>query len=431
MDKKRVVIVGGGFGGVRTALDLSRHVYQDVEVFLIDKDGYHEYHPNFYRIATTFLPESRLARPDTFRELRDAVSISLKEIIDTSKVHLIKKEVSEIDPKNNIIHFSGGDTLSYDWLVLALGSVSSYFDIEGVREYALELKSADDALQIRNAIDELFSSTAKHKTVDIIIAGGGLSGCELAASLTIYIKRLIRIHPHPHENIKITIAETGDTILRDVSPRIRRKVEKRLEKLGVRVLVRSRITKVNRSNVEGVEIVSQEEHPLRKKDSNEATDPFTLPYSIFIWTAGVKAHSISDSIIGAKRNPKSCLVVDDHLRVLPFENIFAIGDVSECDSEFFNTPRSMTAQVAISEGQYVAFTLKRIIHKKTTFRYHGRTSRFIIPLGSYYAIAEIGPLVLSGRFGWWFKRLVTLNYLTGILPFWRALKRWRTSHREQ
>ncbi|MDP2676706.1 MAG: FAD-dependent oxidoreductase [bacterium] len=431
MKKKRIVIVGGGFGGVRAALDLSCHVYQDADIFLVDKDGYHEYHPNFYRIATTFLPESRIARPDTFHELRDAIAIPLTEIIDTSKIHLVEKEVSEIDPTHQTIRFTDGKALFYDWLILALGSVSNYFEIEGVQEHALELKSAHDALQIRNAIDEVFSSSPKHTPIDMVIAGGGLSGCELAASLACYVKQLTRVHPHPKDNIRITILEAGDAILRQVPSSIRRKVEKRLRQLGVRILLRSRITKVTRKEVEGIEIVSREEHPLRKKSSNEPTNPFTLPYSIFIWTAGVKAHPITDFIIGAKRNPKSCLLVDDYLRVLPFENIFAIGDIAECTPEFSDVSLPMTAQVAISEGRYVAFILKRIIHKKMIFKYHKRTSRFIIPLGSHYAIAEAGWFVISGRLGWWLKRLVTFDYLTGILPFWNAFKRWRTSHKER
>ncbi|PIR69513.1 MAG: hypothetical protein COU47_02990 [Candidatus Niyogibacteria bacterium CG10_big_fil_rev_8_21_14_0_10_46_36] len=430
MKKKRIVIIGGGFGGVRAALDLSRHVCFDADVFLIDKGGYHQYHPNFYRIATTFLPESRVARPDTYRELRDRIAIPLAEIIDISKIHLIKKEVTEIDPKNQMIRFSDSEALFYDWLVLALGSVSNYFDIQGAEEHALELKSAEDALQIRSAIDEVFATTPKHKPINILIAGGGLSGCELAASLASYVRRLARVHPHPGDTVRITLVEASDTILRQVSPRIRKKAEKRLRSLGVQIHVRSRITKVTRTGIEGIEIVSHEEHPLRKKSSNEETSPFTLPCSVFIWAAGVKAHPLTEHIIGAKRSPKSCLIVNDHLRVLPFENIFAIGDVAACSPVSTAVPLPMTAQVAISGGQYVSFTLKRLIHKKMTFRYYERTARFVIPLGPHYALAEFGPFILSGRLGWWLKRLITFDYLTGILPFWQALKRWRTSHKE-
>lgn len=430
MDKKRIVIVGGGFGGVRAALDLSRHVYQDAEIILVDKDTYHEYHPNYYRIATTFLPESKLRRPETFYELRDEVSIPLSEIIHKNKVRIAEEEVTAIDPKLQTISFLSGNSLSYDWLILAVGSVSNFFDIEGAKEYSLELKSAHDALGIRNAIDELFSSTPKHRMINIVIAGGGLSGSELAASLACFVKRLTRIHSHPAGLIQITIVETADSILRDIRSEVRKKAEKRLKDLGVRIFVRSRITKVTRQEVEGIEIIAAEDHILRKKNSNESSEPFSLPYSIFIWTAGVKAHPLADYIGGAKRNQKSCLMVDEHLRVLPFENIFAIGDVAACISSA-DTFLPMTAQVAISQGRYVAYTLRRIIHKKMIFRYYERRSHFVIPLGTRYALFDLGWVVLSGRLGWWLKRLITLDYLTGIVSFQSALWRWRESHRER
>lgn len=431
MDKKRIVIIGGGFGGLRAALDLSHHVYQDAEIILVDKDAYHEYHPNYYRIATTFLPESKLTRPETFYELRDNVSISLAEIVDKNKIRILEEEVSKIDPTAQTLSFVSGGSLSYDWLVLAVGSTSNFFGIEGAREYSLELKSAHDALGIRNAIDELFSSTPKHRMITIIIAGGGLSGCELAASLACFMKRLARVHSHPAEHIHIRIVETADSILQNIRLKVRKQAEKRLKELGVQIFVKSRITKVTRQKVEGIENITTEDNILHKKNSNESSEPFSLPYSIFVWTAGVKAHPLADSILGAKRNPKSCVMVDEYLRVLPFENIFAIGDVAACVSSSSGAFLPMTAQVAISQGRYVAYTLKRILHKKLTFRYHERHSRFVIPLGPHYAIADLGWFVLSGRFGWWLKRLITLDYLTGILPFWTAIKRWRESHRER
>lgn len=431
MDKKRIVILGGGFGGVRAALDLSNHVYKDADVVLVDKNGYHQYHPNFYRIATTFLPESRLVRPESYEELRDAVSLSLRDVIDEKKIRFLQEEVTSIDVKNQMVRFLSGNAISYNWLVLALGSVSNFFDIPGAEAHALPLKSAYDALQIRNAIDEIFASTPKHRIINIIISGAGLTGCELAVSLASYAKQLARVHPHPASNIRITLIEAADSILRDIRPCIRKKVEKRLETLGVRSMVKSRITEVTSQTIQGEEIIIREDHPLKKRSSNDPKEFFTLPYSILIWTAGVKAHPLTESIAGAKRNIKSCLVVDDYLRVSPFENIFAIGDVAGCMSAFSDSFLPMTAQVAISQGRYVAFTLKRILHKKMMFRYHEKRSRFVIPLGPHYAIADLGPIVLTGRLGWWLKRFITWDYLTGILSFRKAFKRWRTSHRER
>ncbi|MBI4114587.1 MAG: NAD(P)/FAD-dependent oxidoreductase [Candidatus Niyogibacteria bacterium] len=429
MSKERIVIVGGGFAGVRCARDLSRHVYKDAEIVLIDKNGYHEYHPNFYRIATTFLPHSKLPHPETYHELRDRISIPLRDIIDPAKMSLLIDSVTAIDAPKNTLTLASGKRIHYHWLVFAVGSVTNDFDIPGVEEFGLSLKTANDALLIRNAIDELFARTPKHIPIHIVIGGGGFTGCEVAASLACFMEQLSKVHSHPKENISLRILEAGDAILPGASIGLRKRAHVRLEKLGIKIHPRTRITQVKRDSILAEEILDNEDNPLKRPAPGGKIKQLRFPCALLLWTAGVKANPLADLIDRANKNPKACLMVNDYLEVEPYSNIFAIGDVAFCST--LEKPLPMTAQVAISQGKYIAYALKRIFHKRMRFRYYPHTARFIVPLGERYAIADLGWVILEGRSAWWLKRLATWDYLTGILPFWKALKHWRTSHMER
>ncbi|PIR70110.1 MAG: hypothetical protein COU46_03060 [Candidatus Niyogibacteria bacterium CG10_big_fil_rev_8_21_14_0_10_42_19] len=409
MRSKRIIIIGGGFGGIRAAKDLEKHVYKDAEILLIDKDGYHEFSSDYYKIASLRLSEKQsktaengLSLKQKFHALRGSSIISLKDIIDENKIRIMIDEVLRIDAENKCVKTANNGSIDYTWLIVAAGSVSDFYSIEGIRDYALELKTANDALNIRNSIDELFISKGKHETIRLVICGGGYTGCELAGELIDYVHDLSGIHDHPKENFSILIVESKDRLIPPASRWASEKTQKHLTRKGVKISLQSHIIKATPTDIK-----------TKEGDS--------FDYDVLIWTAGVKAGPICETIKGAELDDKKRLVVDEYLKVPPYDNIFAIGD-----SAFYKKNNSaMTAQNAIIQGRFVAYFLKRTIHKMHVFSYHFHESSFIIPLGGKYAIADIKNIKISGFVAWLMRRFIALNYFSSILDLRRSWKMWR------
>ncbi|MCH7883193.1 NAD(P)/FAD-dependent oxidoreductase [Patescibacteria group bacterium] len=404
MHKKRVVIVGGGFAGVRAALDLARHIY-DLKIIIIDKQGFHSYPSDYYKLILRGTHRKGHLSPAKFSLLFSSVTISLAEIFEGQKnVELVRDEVTGIDAAFQAVRTASGKTIIYDWLILAAGSVTNFYGIPGLRERAFELKTTADALNIRNAIDEIFSRRAKHENIMIVVGGGGFSGCEVVSELAMCVKNLAKIHGHPMKNISILVIEAARSLLSNTHPWVRAKAKKRLQDLGVEAILSDPVIDV-------------------KDGVIELKSGKTIHYDVFIWTAGVKACPLAEKISGLNLGKGSCIVVNKYLQINLDPVIFAVGDVAFCEA-FERKPLPMTAQTAISQGQYVAYIIKRILHGRNIFVYHPYKSKFIIPLGGHYALADLGWVRFEGFFAWALKRLVALKYFFSILPFHKALKLW-------
>lgn len=409
MTKRRVVVVGGGFAGVQSTLDLSQHKY-DLEITLIDKDGYHSYSSDYYTLISSVVLEKKHISPEPFRLLFSSVSIPLAEIFaGKENIELIVDEVTNVETDGRQVVTASGKKVTYDWLILALGSVTNFYNIPGLRQRAFELKTTADALNIRNTIDEIFSRKAKHETISIVIGGGGFTGCEVAGELAAYRDYLARIHGHPVGNVSIEIIEAAQTLLPGVDSWAQKKARRRLHRLGVKMVFSDPIIDVT-------------DRTVNVKSGK------TFLYDILMWTAGVRAHPLTEKIFGLELGKAGCIDVNKYLQVSMSPDIFAIGDVAFCRG-FDEKPLPMTAQTAISQGHYVAYSIKRMLHHRKVFPYHPRRSKFIIPLGSQYALADLGWFKLEGFSAWVLKRLVALKYFLSILSIPKALKLWLRSVR--
>jgi NADH dehydrogenase len=406
--KPLVVILGGGYGGIRVARDLAKK--KAAEIILIDRNPYHMLYTQLYEMATLFrpeqLPETKKQQRRENRELLTSAAIPLRDIFAPfPSVKIEQGEVSLVDPDARAVIFATGRKLHYDYLVVALGSKTNYFSIPHLEQNSIGLKSVNEAGNIRNRIDELFLNTPKHKKITVVIGGGGFTGVELAGELVGYMKKLSRLHGRPTGNWACVVVEAGAGVLGTSAPWVQVRAARRFRKLGVTVLAGSAIVDVWPNLL----YLGKEKRPFG--------------FDLLVWTAGVKGACEGSIIRGAGVDKKTCLVVDEYLRVGSYGNIFTVGD-SAATIDIQGAPVPMTAQKAIHEGAYVARAIRALARNPKTKLsvYRSKPSKFIIPVGGKFAMLDAGFMRWTGFFAWVLKYVVLLKYLVTILPIGKSLR---------
>lgn len=402
---ERVVIIGGGFAGVRACLSLLRS-RQPIYITLIDKNPYHAYHPDYYEIASAITQELQNASAENLLDLKQTAAIPFFKIFGKYRnIEILKDEAENIDFKKNIVKTKNGYEIFYNSLIIATGSKTSFYNIKNLSAFAFEFKTINDALNIRNNLHEIFANKPKKENIKIIIGGGGFSGCELAAEIALYIKSLNKIYGRPGKSAEIEIIEASENILQGISGWARKKAARRLEKLEVKISANLKITQI-------------EEQKIIFEDKN------TIKFDMLIWTAGVEGENISKLFPKeAVREKKFCLITDEYLNIMNMKNVFTAGDIAYTLDEK-KLPAKMTAQTAISEGKYIAKVIKNKLKNKKVSPYKPKQSKFIIPLGGKYAIASLGFIKFSGFLAWCLRNIVTLKYFLSILPISKAITLW-------
>ncbi len=403
---KRVVILGAGFGGLRAAIvlgkkskELGRRGY---EITLIDKNNYHTYTPLLYEISTTSKETAN------YLDLKSVTTYSVEGVLLGFPIEFIQGEVRKVDLANKKIELEDKN-VDYEYLILALGAETNFFDIPGLEENALELKSFTDALKIRDAVWERVEGAAQDEAVDIVIGGAGSTGVELAGEIQEWLSQMKKEGYRCRTSV--TLVDAAPAILNSFEPKIIRRATARLKKLGANLLTEERVAKVENEKVflESGKIVS---------------------YDILVWTGGVKANSIVEKL-PLKKEKQGRAAVGEDLLCAPGKSdldmegtVYGIGDIV-CVHDANGQPVPMVARAAIIQGTIAA---KNIINEirsgEDNLKYNPKEYPYIIPIGGKYAIAKIGPFVVSGLFGWILKGLVELNYLFSIMPNVKAARIW-------
>ena len=425
---KKIVILGAGFGGIKAAFEICKKLKQlalegKYELILVDKNSYHTYTPTLYEVAAT---SKNLANQI---DLKSIVTFPLAEIFKGRKITLLQKTVSALDLLDGDIHFSDGPSatlkagqkLKFDYLVLALGSEANYFNIPGLKENSLVLKNFLDALKIRDAIWR--RAEAGEKNIKIVIGGGGSTGVELAGEIKSWLCQLEE--EFAKCNASVRIIEGTPSILSGFDERIIKKVTKRLRKIGVELLLNELIEKVEPG------LPGQGKAILK---SGRVAD-----YDILIWTGGVKAASLVGAL-PLKKEQKGRVEAVGEMECLPqspdlklYGKIYGLGDAVCFYNPLTGKPVPLLAEAAIQEAKVVAYNIIEDIKfaegltKKPRHKKYNPAKEFpyVIPVGGKYAVAKIGPLVISGFLGWVTKGLVEIYYLLfNVLPPWQALKVW-------
>lgn len=383
----RAVIVGGGFGGLTIAKSLSKI---GVQVILIDKDNYHTFQPLLYQVATCGL-------------IAESIAFPIRKIFKNFKNFYFRMaNVENIIPEENIIQTSIGD-LSYDYLVVATGSQTNYFGMEGLQINSMPMKTILEALDLRSMILQNFEKALgienqrkKQALMNYVIAGGGPTGVELAGAFA-ELKKHILPKDYPELDISemgIYLIQSGPRLLPSFSEKSSAKAKKYLETLGVNVQLNTRVVDYNVGYVQ----TNKEEDLIAK----------TL-----IWTTGVVGVPIDginvDTISKGKR-----ILVDEYNRVKGYENIFAIGDVAAMVSENYPRGHPMVAPVAIQQGSLLAKNISKMRDSKelVPFKYNDMGS--LATIGKNKAVVEMGKFKVQGAIAWYIWMFVHLFSLIGF-----------------
>ena len=413
-EQKNIVILGGGFGGVRVALDLSWRIPSGYQIILIDQRGYHLMHWILYEIATVYL--KHISRFD-YEAVEGASAILFGDIFKGTNVKFLQGRVSDVflpdkvlgiefpdyrDPAKNEPALSG--LIKYEYLVMALGSETNYFGIKGLREAAYGLKDLNDSLNVRDALEELFAGKGVDDNINIVVGGGGFTGVEFSGELVGYVKKLAEKYQLSPKRVHISVVEAGKCLLPGAKDWLIAAATKRLSRLGIHLVLESPIEKYEQGQIflAGGRI---------------------MPADLLIWTAGVRANTLMDHLAGVDLT-KTCLMVNDALQIPQHPEVFGIGDNVYCFNPAKGCPVPATAQRAVDQGRVVANNIARLIEGKSLVAYKPRDPAFIVPIGGKYALADIYGVQLEGVIAWWAKMLVGLKYLLSILPVSRAIRLW-------
>ena len=399
--EKNIVILGGGFGGLRCALKLSKKLPENYNLILIDQNKYHTYYPMLYEVATANL--AHLRRFD-FSRLKQTVAIPFNEILKDKKVKFERSSIKNINLEKRSILLSRNKILNFQYLVLALGSETNYFDIKNANK-SFSLKSVEDAMNIRNSIDELFYTKKQKERIGIVIAGGGFTGCEFAAELSCFIKKIAHTHNFPKNNVELTIIEAGANILPGAKDNITRLAIQRLKSLKIKVLFEESIQKIK-----GAAIITSKNQKIE--------------FDMLIWTAGVKANSIIKTIKNLELAKNDRAPVNQYLQISNHPDFFGIGDNIYYLNPKNQKPILATAQAALNEANVVAKNIIALIKKEPLETFKPKEPFFIIPLGSTYAIADIKIGIIKNVPAWILKHFVNLKYFISILPLKKSLTLW-------
>lgn len=394
---QQVVILGGGFAGIAAAHYLAKKKTSAYNLTLIDQNSFHLFTPSLYEVATSESPRKNIAIP-------------FKEIFG-NKVHLVKGLVTQIDPKTKHIVLHNKQIISFDYLLIALGSESAFYYIPGLQEHAVPFKSLRDALLIKQKMKSMCCLDGKcNKKVQVVIGGGGFAGTELAAELMTYRDRLAKQYGLDKDCLRLTIIQGSDRLLKELDPHASKLAEKRIKNNAVNFAFGGHISKVDQKTV--------------FTDNNKS-----YPYDILIWTGGVRAnHFAKDNNLPVTSH--GSIMINQFLQVEGIQNIFAAGDIAYFPTNE-NHPAPQVAQVAEEQGKIAGENIFRLINNQTLVSYPYRHWGYIVPLKGHFAVAELmGIFHFDGFWGWVLEQLVFLRYLLGILPLSKALKKWNTFEEE-
>ncbi len=375
--KHNIVIVGGGFGGIKTALELTHD--RRFQITLISDTSDFRVYPALYRTATGGTSE--------------VSSIPLVEIFAGQRVRLIQDRAIKLDRQARVITTEVGHQIEYDALVLAMGVKTNYFHIEGLEEFSFGIKTLEDAEELKRHLHQQMIDD-KRTDLNYVIIGGGPTGIELAGALPSYLRKIAKQHGLKRQSIHVDLVEAAPRLVPRMPKIMSLKIARHLRKIGVKVYLKKTV------QAQTADKLMVDNKPIRSHT--------------VIWTAGVTNNPFYiDQAFQMAKNGK--VRVDQFLQHEP--GIYVIGDNAD-------TPYSGMAQTAIRDGLFVAKNLLRLANKIDPVPYTAKKPVYVMPAGPKWAAVLWGPFQIYGRLGWWLRRMANLIEYHDFEPWQLATKHW-------
>jgi len=382
-NKKRIVIAGMGFAGLKLARKLIKSNYQ---VVILDPRNFHQFQPLFYQVATAGLEPS-------------SISFPVRKLFQNKKnIHYRCTALERVYPERKTIVTEFGE-LSYDILVLAMGAYTNFFGNKELEENGLSMKTTAEAIFLRNRILQSFEKAmfendpvVKEKLLSIAIVGGGPTGVELAGAIA-EMRNHILPKDYPEIDfslMNVMLFESSERLLSSMSPKASEKAYRFLKKLGVDVHLKTRIKGYDKENV------------LLPDNSTYKTDNL-------IWAAGIQGREVeglNENVVGKGRR----LIVDRHNKVSGYEDIYAIGDLAYMETKLYADGHPQVAQVAIQQANNLSKLLKK--GKAKPFEYKDKGS--MATIGRNMAVVDLPWWHFSGFFAWVVWLFIHLMAIVGV-----------------
>jgi NADH:ubiquinone reductase (H+-translocating) len=411
---KRIVILGAGYSGIRTALYLSKHLGRDdFEIVLIDRSHKHVYLAELYEIASAYYQEPRTDRCSN--ELAQTLSIGLTHRFKNQPVKVLIDQVLEIDHQKKQLKLEENSPLEYEYLVVSLGSVTNFYNIPGLENsksaqpQVYELKTLQQSLQLNCDLENFFQQPQnQNREINIVIGGGGFTGAELAAELVGFIRKLAKKYHFNSSLVHLKVIQSAPQMI-NLGEKISDLTIKRFNKLGIQSYLNSKILSYKNKHLQ--------------IENTQNQQKFDLATDFLIWTAGIKPNPLLKQSF-SKLSPSGELETTPTLESLHYSNVFAGGDNALIFDPKTSKPLPKLGQLAIQHGVLIAKNLLHKINNQPQENYHPAFKGFIISLGGRYGLYCKGKIAFGGIIPWLLKKAFDLYYYLTILPLRLALQKW-------
>ena len=403
MKTTRIVIAGGGFAGLYAAMHFDKRLARraDVEVTLISRENFILFTPMLHEVAAGDLYPGDIVNP-------------LRRILRHVKV--IEADVKTVDLDKRLVRCTGGVAdreleFEFDHLLLTLGSETNFFNMDGVRDWSVTMKSLSDAALLRNRMVALLEEASlqndeasRRQLLTFVTAGGGFSGTETTGAVNDFVRETVRYYPQLREElIRVVVVHPGNFILPELGEELGRYAERKLRDRKVEVIKGPRV-----ANYDGVVVT--------------LSDGTSIPAATLIWTAGVKPSPVIASLPCEKVRGR--LLVSEYLAVTGFPGLWAAGDcaaVPILNTENFHPP---TAQHGLREGVTVAKNIEATILDRSLRPFRYKMMGQLASIGHRTGVAMVFGIKFSGFIAWWFWRSVYLMKLPRLAKKLRVMVSW-------
>jgi NADH dehydrogenase len=399
----RIVILGGGFGGLATARELERLLPRraNVEITLVNRENYFLFTPMLHEVAASDLDLATIVSP-------------LRRLLGRTRLFIGTVEEIDVDARTVTVAHAGGQhkhELAYDHLVVALGAVTNFFGLPGLAESAITMKSLGDAIELRNQLiaqleeaDFECNRDVRRPLLTMIVAGGGFAGVETVAAVNDFVRQAIRFYPNiTQRDVRVIVVHPGAYLLPELGETLGTYTQARLAERGVEVLLNTRV-----SGVSGTRTVLS---------NGMEIDARTL-----VWTAGISANPMLDAIPCERSRGR--LVVNEFLQSPDRPNVWAVGDCASITDPATGQTYPPTAQHALREGSCVARNIVAEMNGRAKTAFSFSTIGLLAAIGRRTGVANILGFQFSGFVAWWLWRTIYLAKLPRLEKKVRVALDW-------